>query len=169
MTYLLTVCCLCVLQTPPAPIARVERPVYQPKNRTTLKTHAKPKQSHVARSIFDDLVGLSALSAPAPASVPTEQDGVPHSALLQSLKILPDEDGDGLVDLQGQLKLLQDGELLDLTGRVKVGDLLDACVEVEVSHRSVQLHASLSCIHRSAMVVGLSVSTVPARTTTMAV
>lgn len=57
-----------------------------------------------------------------------------HSALLQSLKILPDEDGDGLVDLKGQLKLLEDGELIDLKGRVKVGDIIDACVEVEVSH-----------------------------------
>lgn len=57
---------------------------------------------------------------------------------MESLRILPDDDNDGLVDVSGQLKALEDGSLLDLTGHVKVAGLLDTCVEVLVS--SLILH-----------------------------
>ena len=52
--------------------------------------------------------------------------------VLQSIHILPDDDNDGLLDLEGKLKVLKNGELLDLGGVVRVGNVLDACVEVVV-------------------------------------
>ncbi|KAK9896053.1 hypothetical protein P389DRAFT_73872 [Cystobasidium minutum MCA 4210] len=58
------------------------------------------------------------------------EDNRQTGAILESLRILPDDDNDGLVDVTGQLKALADGELLDLTGHVKVAGLLDTCVEV---------------------------------------
>lgn len=53
-------------------------------------------------------------------------------AILESLRILPDDDQDGLVDVTGQLKALSDGELLDLNGRVKIAGLIDTCIDIVV-------------------------------------
>lgn len=53
-------------------------------------------------------------------------------AVLESLRILPDDDNDGLLDVKGSLKVLEDGELLNLGGVVRVGDLVEACVDVVI-------------------------------------
>ena len=63
-------------------------------------------------------------------------------AVLESLRILPDDDNDGLLDVKGSLKILEDGELLNLGGVVRVGDLVEACVDVVVSRLSSPLHKS---------------------------
>lgn len=65
-------------------------------------------------------------------------------AILESLRILPDDDNDGLVDVTGQLKALDDGGLLDLTGHVRVAGLLDTCVEVLVSSPTLPSSTSYS-------------------------
>ncbi|CAD6576089.1 MAG: hypothetical protein CYPHOPRED_005868 [Cyphobasidiales sp. Tagirdzhanova-0007] len=85
--------------------------------------HVSNTSPHYSRSPFDNGILVA---------------GMGSDTVLQSIHILPDDDNDGLLDLEGKLKVLKNGELLDLGGVVRVGNVLDACVEVVVDGKSTQ-------------------------------